>query len=82
MDILDLQLAEIELLQCSFESELKIESPCNLEELRTRHQNGDSVSLSLVFSLNFDKFNLWVDVPDLYPKVMAETQFKILTSEK
>lgn len=69
MDLLELQLAEMEMLQSTFEEELKIETPTNLDELQCLITNGELVSLGLIYTLNLSSFNLWISLPDLYPKI-------------
>jgi len=69
MDLLELQLAEMELLQCTFEDQLKIEAPRNLDEIKNRIGDGEVVDIGFVYTLNFDLFTLWISLPDLYPKM-------------
>merc|ERR1712134_201560 len=68
-DPLELQVAEIELLESSFPDELKIESPENFEELKKKIEQGENVQLGLVYSINMTSYKLWISIPDLYPKI-------------
>jgi len=76
-ELIDLQLAEIELLEASYGSQFSVETSAELDSMR-KSQTG-SLGLArprgLIMQLRLDLFSLWIQMPERYPETRLTVRF-------